>query len=154
MNIKKEDLINLDVTLAEIIKEHLVAFKNMERLGILYSKDWEGQNPQLKYETEFSDDTEWFLDELIWTFTMISKRLNDPPFDDEELQQVLNQIHTNLENEIGNYRQNDNADDIFNVTAKINSEEYKAYNKKLSEIEERIQNGLSLFSRYYTSLWD
>jgi hypothetical protein len=129
MIIEKRDLYNLDVTLAEIILKHLVAFKGIHRHGILYSHEFEKDS--FIHFSDFSDDTEWFLDELIWTFSELTTDAS------------------NSENET-----------LFmkNATGKAFTEEEKAkWDNIMDETkarEIRINNGLRLFGKYFRHLWD
>lgn len=139
IRILKKELWNLDATLADIIHQYLVAFKESDRHLILYSHEY--TKPDFNWEEEYSDDTEWFLDELIWTFKVLSNSGETPEIE-ELIHEVFGAERTMVIDENGE------------VTFNLDEEKYA----KLREIENvtqaRIKAGLELFAKYFQGLWD
>lgn len=124
INPDKTDLYNLDITLARIIHTYLVAFRDMERHGVIYEQDGE-------------DKTDWLLEELIWTFETISNENTTP-----EIEELSNEI----------YGVNVGTD--YRLKTLRDHPKYSLYAGMLRRNEKRISNGLELFSKYFRSLWD
>lgn len=87
-------------------------------------------------ENEWDTDELWHgrwtyvMDEMIWAFTQLCDKDNDSQFYD----------HSDVD---------ENEKDLMKQVAKIKCDyvAYKAHN-------DRIQNGLKLFGKYYRALWD
>lgn len=125
------DTWNMDSTLALIILPMLKQLKESKHgIGNI---DPEDCPPELgvgfnreDHETWYSPERwNWFIDELIWTFSQF-----DPEFDEEEKY----------------FTESDSPSDSFD-RFKIDTEGLNAHNK-------RIDNGLRLFGKYYRTLWD
>lgn len=80
----------------------------------------------------------WVLDEIIWAFEQLQP---DCDWDSQYHSGTIDYVTEPLEN--GSYRLAHGP----NHTAKFDSEGYKAH-------RDRIQNGLRLFGKFYSSLWD
>lgn len=146
-NFNKDKLVNLDVYLAEIIYKALTEFKNnLPEAVILYSKDWEPHQisaaplAQEGWDADqnTTDDTQWFLDELIWTFQYIAGDLEPPSAKlFKEMYDELN-IEKNLENSPG----------LLSTHPK-----YAEYHATYREEMKRISNGMELFQKNFRRLW-
>jgi len=123
----KNDLYNLDITLSKIITEHLKEFKKLKRHAIIY--------PENAQATE-EDQTNWLLDELIWTFQTIAGQNHQDILNEEMHRQTL---HKKMNNQPLTY---------------IEELHWNAYQQQEKEKEERITRGLTLFSKYFRMLWD
>lgn len=130
------DTWNMDSTLALIIVPMLKQLKESKHgIGNIDPSDCP---PELKgnfnpedHETWYSPERwNWFMDELIWTFTQF-----DPELDEEG--KYFD--HSGVDSSKGP------SEAIMGI--KVDSEGLKAYN-------DRIDNGLRLFGKYYRALWD
>lgn len=139
IRISEKELWNLNCVLADIIHQYLVAFKEYDRHLILYSHEFDG--PDFNPLSDYSDDTEWFLDELIWTFKTLANGGDTP-----EVEELTSEVF--------------GGDDVMVIDdegyVSFNLDEEK--NAKLRELrvanQERINQGLSLFAKYFQKLWD
>ena len=131
------DTWNMDSTLAMIIVPMLKQLKETSHsLGSIHPDDCP---PELRgnfdpdvHDTWYSKERwEWFMDELIWTFTQLDPRT------DGEAQFFDHSEFDNKEKSI--------SKQISNI--KMDSDGLKAYN-------DRIDNGLRLFGKYFRHLWD
>ena len=129
-------LINLDITLAEIIRDHLIDFKNMDRAGVLYSKNNESLDETYD-QTRDGDDTEWMLDELIWTFSLLAEggALNDPSVQKKS-----------------SFKFNEEGVMSFEFDSEEGSKE--DWLNEIGEVQARIDSGLILFAKMFQRLWD
>lgn len=139
--ISKEKLINLNSTLSEIIRDHLIQFKNMERAGIIYSKSGKLDDEDFSI-AEHGDDTEWLLDELIWTFDAISR---GGAAESPEAAVLMDEI---LESTI--------LDVVFkkDIKEKSRKEKYEEWKNIIEQNRKRIDRGLLLFAENFERLWD
>jgi hypothetical protein len=153
IRILKKELWNLDSTLSDIIHQYLVAFKNAERLGILYSHDFEKPGFKMMGEdgmpTGYSNDTEWFLDELIWTFKTLSEGGVDS----------IPEVEAMIEEVFGHDGAMSFSDDEEHlgysvVSFRIDEEKNKQLRALEEKLQERITKGLALFAKYFQALWD
>lgn len=133
LKIHKDDLGDLDRTLAEVIYRFLIEFKKLNRTDTIYSHRTDSF-PDVDSEY-WSDDTEWFLDELIYTFKTISKGL------DPEVKKLIKELDL-LSKDQDNVKEEE-------ITAK--EDEILKTNQ---ESRARITMGLELFSRYFRHLWE
>lgn len=136
IRILKKELWNLDSTLADIIHQYLVAFKASERHLILYSHEFE--DPEFKFFddnglTEYSDDTEWFLDELIWTFATLANGSETPEYE-TLLMEIFGEADLSVDH--------------------TKHQKYEEFIQLGKEIETRIQRGLDLFTKRFSHLGD
>jgi hypothetical protein len=137
IRITNKELWNLSETLADIIHQYLVAFRAYERHLILYSHDYE--KPDFSWEQEHSDDTEWFLDELIWTFKTLAhgdeevEALTQEVFGGENATMVMESL------------------DFSSIRA---NPKYEILRNREKEVSERTKKGLELFAKHFGSLWD
>lgn len=131
------DTWNMDSTLAMIIVPMLKQLKaTSHSLGSIHPDDCP---PELRgnfdpdvHDTWYSKERwEWFMDELIWTFTQLDPRTDGEAqfFDHSE----VDHKDTDLNKQISKI--------------KMDREGLDAYNA-------RIDNGLRLFGKYYRTLWD
>jgi hypothetical protein len=81
-------------------------------------------------DKKFFKRWDYVLDEMIWTFTQLSMNDHEAPFYDHSLA-------------------NNPKDDLDKQVRKI-----KVDHVGLKKHNERIDNGLKLFGKYYRSLWD
>ena len=142
IKIKRNELWNLDSTLADIIHQYLVAFKNEEgRMGILYSHEFEKED--FDPGEEYSNDTDWFLDELIWTFKVISEGGVDSI---KEIDKLIMEI----------YGKEDAMVIGEGGVVSFNIDEEK--NKELRALQQlhqdRVNKNLAMFAKYFEGLWD
>lgn len=141
IRILKKELWNLDSTLADIIHQYLVAFKAAPRMGILYSHEFE--NPDFNPFEEYSNDTEWFLDELIWTFKVISEGgVDSIPEVDALISEVFGEERSMTVSEDGE------------VSFNLNEEKHKELRELEKVHQERITKNLAMFGKYFQALWD
>jgi hypothetical protein len=141
IRILKKELWNLDSTLADIIHQYLVAFKDVERLGILYSHAY--NDPEFTIDQDHEDNTDWFLDELIWTFKTISEGGTDSiPEIDALISEVFGAERAMVVSEDGE------------VSFNLNEEKYAKLRELTKVNQERIDRGLQLFAKYFQGLWD
>ena len=160
IRIDNYDLWSMDHTLSLIILPMLKKLKEIKH-GSPYVDIEDAPHIGKGEETDFgySDDKihdrwEWVLDEIIWAHEQVvdddDNNYNiyyDPYEPDEPLEPlmkftVLNDDHTtHEENAIWD------TEDSRRKMGKFNAEKYKAYN-------DRINNGLTLFGKYYRGLWD
>ena len=142
MLIDEKKLINLDVTLAEVIRDHLLAFKKMKRHGVLYSKS--GKHMDSDYDIKkHGDDTEWLLKELIWTFNTIALGgASRVP----ESEKMFTKIYKET---LGEDLQN-----IQSINKLSKHSKYNKWKNNVQKTQERINNGLRLFSENFERLWD
>lgn len=143
---------NMDNTLAEIIYEWLVAFKKAPRNGILYSKTVDLIAPREEpVDWEKHDDTEWLLDELIWTFDIIR---NGGAMHSPEAT-ALWDAESDKHDYSLDFQKNENGDAVFVSHMWENDEagrdEYYAVVKR---VQERVDSGLKLFAEMFEGLWD
>ena len=130
------DTWNMDATLALIIVPMLKQLKETSHsLGNIHPDDCP---PELRgnfdsddHDTHYSPERwDWFMDELIWTFTQLDPR-------------------TNGESQFFNHSKVNKTDNINEQikSIKVDHEGLIAYNA-------RIDNGLRLFGKYARTLWD
>ncbi len=131
------DTWNMDATLALIIVPMLEQLKeNSQSFGNIHPDDCPPElrgnfDPEI-HDTWYSQERwNWFMDELIWTFTQL-----DPRTDGEA-------------QFFGHSEVDEKEVDINKQIAKIkyDREGLDAYNA-------RIDNGLRLFGKYFRSMWD
>ena len=137
IRITTKELWNLNGVLADIIHQYLVAFKAYDRHLILYSPDYE--NPDWDFNDEVRDETEWFLNELIWTFKTLADGCDTPEI--EELRMEI--FGGEFLDEDGNFR-NDYGE----------HPRYEEFRKLENDVDARVKSGLDLFAKYFQSLWD
>lgn len=141
IRITEKELWNLDSTLANIIYQHLVAFKGYERHLVLYSHEYD--DPDFDPMSEYSDDTEWFLDELIWTFDALRRGGVSGLPDIEEMASEIFGIENAM-----------TIDENGLVKSNIDEEKLEKMRALESEYQNRINNGLALFAKNFERLWD
>jgi len=148
IEIEEKELWNLDSTLADIIHQYLVAFKKSERLGVLYSHMFEEPDFSYeKYEYMVTNDTDWFLDELIWTFEVLSNGgVDNIPEVDVLIQEVFGapDAMTFEKSETG----------LASMTFNLDEEKHAELRALEKHYQERINRGLAMFAKYFQSLWD
>ena len=116
---------SLDITLAQLMLPKLLYFKNfVERHG--YPSDF--YNP----ETEVSLHEEWeeILDEIVWAVAYAANDYEGYQYEGDY--------------EVG-------KDGLFEVTDQALWDKYVAAKKKEGA---RFDNGMRLFAKYFTALWD
>jgi hypothetical protein len=146
--IEDENLSSLSTHLAEVIQDSLIRFKeNVPNQSIIYSKDWE-EEEYVPVEN-LSNDTEWFLDELIWTFgylknggensesVQISKRIA------ESIPQL--EFKNNELPDVGEMRK---YSEEFQ-----NHPDFMLYQETRRREMGRMQEGLRLFGKHFQALW-
>lgn len=141
IRITKKELWNLNGVLADIIHQYLVAFKAYDRHLVLYSPDY--ADPDWDPSGDIRDETDWFLDELIWTFKTISEGgVSSIP----EVEELIGEVFGGERSMV--------IDDEGYVSFNLDEEKYA----KLREIEginqDRINRGLELFAKNFERLWD
>jgi hypothetical protein len=136
---------NLDIHLAKIIHDALLNFKERLPEGlIIYSKAWEKEDYNWHSDENVSNDTDWFINELLWTFnhiqgeeetsesTLLFKRMSEGILNIEEV----------------------SAEKIQNSLDSLkNHPDYALYKGLQRKEAERVKNGLNLFAKYFRSLW-
>lgn len=128
----KNELINLNTTLAKVIRDYLIEFKKMNRGGIIYEVDGENK-------------TEWFLDELIWTFNTVYL---GGATEDEKPRKIWDEITFGATNK-------DKPEDVLNeIKSLYSNPKMRIWEKEVRQTQERINEGLRLFSIYFEGLWD
>ena len=139
IRITKKELWNLDATLADIIHQYLVAFKAHDRHLVLYSPDYD--DPNWDPSGEIRDETEWFLDELIWTFNYLARG-------DEAEEALISEVFDaeSIENLI-----NEGGMDFSTIRDTPKYNELRALE---TENHDRATRGLELFAKRFRSLWD
>jgi hypothetical protein len=149
--IEFKNLANLDVYLAEIIRDSLTQFRdNLPPEMMLYSKEW--KNSEWHSDENVSDDTDWFLNELIWTFTYLAKDYSaesaEPIIENEEITEsnrLFAKIYAELKGE---------ETDTITILDKIQTHpDYALYKGMQRRERERAREGLKLFAEYYQALW-
>jgi len=138
------DVWSMDYTISLIILPMLKLLKDQKH-GAPFTDDEdvpEGMNlksteaPPLEHEWDTDDNFfkrwDWIMDEIIWTFEQLTSENNNENrfYDRSECTEDSEDIHDWLKSKI-----------------KIDQEGLKKYN-------ERINNGLRLFGKYFRSLWD
>lgn len=171
----KRELWNLDTTLAPIIHQALVQFKELPRFGYpmeavtQYLIDVEGLTEKQvkerfeKNSNDFDSEKvnqffETILDKIVFAFSKEAKSdytdiekcptdcsLNNPELFEEE-------IHTT------DKKGNRYSSVMFKPKQGYTQEDVDAYWVRYKEyhenLENKVQEGLSLFSKYFYSLWD
>lgn len=135
------ELCNLDFVLAKFIHGKLIDFKTLyqedEPFAIIYSHELESGQKTME-DFDISNDTLWFLDEMIWTFNTLQS---------EEVNQTFKKIHDEV------YDSN-SLEDINNQIKSIRDHPlYEQYEKEIEEMEDRISRNLQLFAKYFRHLW-
>lgn len=139
IRITKKELWNLDATLADIIHQYLVAFKESDRHLILYSHEYD--SPDFDPMSDYSDDTEWFLDELIWTFETLANGGETP-----EIEELISEVFGGERTMV--------IDDEGYVSFNLDEEKYAKLRETEKAVQARIQAGLKMFSENFQRLWD
>jgi hypothetical protein len=149
--IEFKNLANLDVFLAEIIRDSLIQFRdNLPPELMLYSKEW--KDAEWHSDENVTDDTQWFLNELIWTFTYLandsSSASMEPLVDNEDITEsgmLFAKMYNELKGEeIG----------INDFLEKLETHpDYALYKGMQRRERERAKEGLKLFAEYYQALW-
>jgi len=149
--IEFKNLANLDVYLAEIIRDSLIQFRdNLPPEVMLYSKEW--KDADWHSDENASDDTQWLLGELIWTFNYLANDSSptsmEPLVDNEEITES-GILFTKIYNEL-------KAED-FGINEFIDKlqthPDYALYKGMQRRERERAKEGLKLFAEYYQGLW-
>lgn len=136
IRITNKELWNLDTTLADIIHQYLVAFKAYDRHLVLYSSDYEDTNVGVD---DIRDETEWFLDELIWTFNALAHGI-------PEVEDLAAEVF-GVENAVS-------VDESGRLVFNVDEEKREELRQLQKETQERIDNGLMLFAKNFQRLWD
>jgi hypothetical protein len=137
------EMYNLDATLSKFIHDKLVEFKKFREESyfyiMIYSHEIENGTKTID-DNDITDDTNWLLDEFIWTFKTIAA---DEDYESPSLKIIMRDL------ELINSEKN--------FMAKISSirehELYDDYIRETAEQEERIKRNLHLFGKYFRSLW-
>lgn len=141
IHIDDYDVWSMDHTLALIIKPMLIKLKAQKHgYGFVQDKDVPKHLrstepgardgvPEWEWDHNAEQRYEWLLDELIWTFTQLADDNHDSKFYD----------HSESEKET----------DLNESIKKL-----KVDRKGLKAHEQRINNGLVLFGKYFRTLWD
>jgi len=149
--IEFKNLANLDVFLAEIIRESLIQFRdNLPPELMLYSKEW--KDSTWHSDENVSDDTQWFLNELIWTFNYLandsSSASMEPLLNNEEITES-GVLFTKMYNELKGEEVG-----INDLLDKLQTHpDYALYKGMQRRERERAKEGLKLFAEYYQALW-
>ncbi len=143
-----KDTFSLDNTLSPIICEGLKKFKEVlserDSEGKCYGTPWScyeavGAKPDYWDEEQDNEAVElWFsiLDKMIYAFEDAS-----PEIDDYDFRIDMNKTE-------------DYSEDNRRYTMEVvNQEEYDRYKNDLMLHEEKVREGLELFSKYYKDLW-
>lgn len=151
------DTWSMDNTLAPIIVKLLKQLKETKH-GIPADFVYVGGEeyvPQLCFDFYSKDTRTLFdthaemrwnevLDKMIWSFEELVTRESDSSYDepywedmtDEEIQKDLNDPNS-----------------IYNIL-NVNSSKKKINHQKMEEYYQKLQEGFTLFGKYYTNLWD
>lgn len=145
IRIDRHDTINACTTLALIIHPLLIKFKEVNQSHVLAGSphvDNEDVPPELHMGEEHIDSIHmarwvWVLNEMIWTFYQIANDMPDTDqfysgVDDIQIEKIDEQFSRIVKGP--------------NYTFKVDEEGLKAY-------QNRINNGLRLFSKYFRNLW-
>lgn len=149
--IEFKNLANLDVYLAEIILDSLTQFRdNLPRQVMLYSKEW--KDSEWHSDENVTDDTQWFLNELIWTFNYLandsSSASMEPLLNNEEITES-GVLFTKMYNELRGEEVG-----INDLLDKLQTHpDYALYKGMQRRERERAKEGLKLFAEYYQALW-
>ena len=133
------DTWSMDTTLSPIILKMLIQLKETKHgFGLIDDEDAPKHLRSIyalpKNSWEWDDNAEaryeWVLDEMIWAFTQLTDPKSDDKFYDHS------DVDPNEKDFMKQIRQ-----------TKFNSEGYTAH-------QDRIQNGMCLFGKYFRTLWD
>jgi hypothetical protein len=139
------DIVNLDMYLAGVIHDALLEFKRKINKGtILYSHVWEEHGQDWDADENVSNDTEWFLNELIWTFDHLR---DDGSI--SESRKLFEKIGDGLIGTDGTTtaRMLSFVDDVQHHP------DYPRYQELQRQEDERAKKGLMLFAKYFRHLW-
>jgi hypothetical protein len=123
----------------------LIEFKNnLPKEVILYSKDWEATDENYLQDVWDADqqernDTEWFLEELIWSFKYFAGEI------ELESEKLLETIREEL-----NLHQ---LSLLEAAEAIANHPEHDRYMNLVKEEIQRARNGTELFGKNFIKLW-
>lgn len=133
-------IFNADNLIAQSIVSTLKDFKDIQPITLIYSKNASTEDEDYVEKVnsgEATDDTEWALDELIWTFQALSG--NDAA--DELLES-----HQLFLEELGHV----NGPKVW----KNNPEGRQKYYEAWWAEQERTKRGLKLFAEVFRGLWE
>jgi len=139
------EMYNLDATLSKFIHDKLIEFKKFRNESyvyiMIYSHEIENGTKTID-DKEITDDTNWLLDEFIWTFKTIAA---DEDYESPSLKIIMRDLELvgeNSENHV-----------MEKITGIREHPLYDTYLKEMEEQEERIKRNLYLFGKYFRSLW-
>ena len=155
--INKHDVWNLDSTLTPIILKSLKEFKKQNTHGAPNVEDIDVpdnlKSTQHTKENDYDTDPDWFkrwnyvIEQMIWSY----QELNDDVWETQYHTGVMDRIHVPLDINHNECSEEDAKmyrwDKGPNDTSHFDAEGYKKH-------QEKIQNGLNLFGKYYNNLWD
>lgn len=142
------DIMNLDMYLAGVIHNALLKFReNLDKGTLVYSHVWEENGYAWEADENVSNDTEWFLNELLWTFDHLRDEGSIP-----ESTKLFEQISGESRNP------NDNTvSELMNFANFISDiqhhPDYQRYKELQRQEDERVKKGLMLFAKYFRGLW-
>lgn len=140
---KNRLLFNLDMSLAYVIRDALIAFKNYDRVGVTYSEGDITWKDGEEDRSNWVDKSEWFLDELIWTFDTISRGgVDGIPEIDALIQEIFGEVV------------NRSGDLNTSLATAHNHPEYKRMRELENAAQARVDAGLKLFAENFQRLWD
>ena len=139
------EMYNLDATLSKFIHDKLVEFKKFRNESyvyiMIYSHEIENGTKTID-DKEITDDTNWLLDEFIWTFKTIAA---DEDYESPSLKIIMSDLEL-----VGQDADNNVMEKIASIREHLL---YETYLKEMEEQEERIKRNLYLFGKYFRSLW-
>lgn len=164
IKIDKYDTWNMDSTLAPIILPMLKQLKDTKHGSQIVNdedvpyemrttnyEDWDDQKcfdfyhepSAARYANDIHDRWDWVLDEMIWAFEQLCDDDHDAQFHTgvHDLKSVACEWDENGKPTLFTFEKGPNDTSHFDI------EGYEKHN-------ERINNGLRLFGRYYRGLWD
>lgn len=137
-------LINFDCALAGIIRDGLIAFRKYNH-AVLYVEG--GNYGDYGLDPNVEDKTEWFFDELIWTFdTLYKGGVASLPDVSELRHKALNDAVRDTE------ARNENGDRIWKLDG-VNEEAWNEMRALEEKYQDRIDRNLRLFAENYQRLW-
>lgn len=144
INWKNNFLFSLDNSLAYVIRDALIAFKNMDRAAVTYSEGEITWKDGEEDRSNWVDKSEWFLDELIWTFNTISLGgVTGLP----EIEALIHEVFGGIDLSKPDY-----------INESLDKAHAHPSYQKMRELEDaaqaRVNAGLKLFADNFERLWD